>query len=727
MKKNSKGISLILSLLFLFSCGCTSNNTNSSTSQGDSDIEYKPPVEESEEKEKTGYFVRNGVSEYEIVVPTEATSNEVYSANQLSMYIMQATGVTIPVVDDAQKQYSENDKVISVGKTVYQKSANLQDVDYDKLTTGGYIIKNFGKTYVLDSACAEGVLYSVYNFLNEFFDVEFLTYDYTYLPSKSEVETYDVNIVSIPAFDIRDYYYYAIWYQGVGWGAKLGMNSSSFKASNDVTGEDPYAYYGLYYELDGNKTFAAREGHTIQTLLAVDAYKKGYNPTPTYATTENGASKWHPLGYFDMHPDWYAYDPSYDRINSRGYSQEEVCYTNGLDENDNYIPQGKDTPEEDKNLITKIAEICVGMVEEEPSKNAKYLMLGHADYYAECKCEHCQKSYKKYGTFGGVTAVWENAVVKEIKRRLKEDGCDREVKFVMFAYSKSIDAPVIWNDDGTCKPINEKVVLDEDIVVKMAYRNCVYHSLWDEECEQNDVLRRRFKGWSTLTNSFVIWDYTCCFTDYLYYMPNFATIQDNYKYYIEIGVKHLLSQGCPSEYNFYDSNLHCYVLTKMMWDPNRDVNKLIKDFNRMYFGEDYADYVNQYRDIYENYFAIKNVESENGFHASTEYSLDFTNPSTYSLPVLQSAINVINQAIEKAEKDNTLTNEEKNELILKLRSVKITPQYTILDCGLLVDEYELTELAKDFFESIDLLKLTYRSEGSTVANSFEEMKKSYGI
>ena len=724
-KKHIKILSIFLAFCtcFMFACNGKSDLNDDAGLAQPGEETYSTFASDKE----NGYFVKDNRTEYVIVIPKNYTENEEYAANELKRYINITTSSNINIRTDEGLSYSENKKYISVGKTVFQKSADLSDVDYENLKTGGFFIKNFGSLYVLDSGCAEGVLYSVYEFLNVFFGVEFLTYDDSYIPTLKDVKATEINLISTPAFDIRDYYYYAVWFQGLTYGAKLRMNSSSFKADSKVGGENNYAYYGYYYDYNGTTSFVQREGHTIQALLAVDAYLNGYNSEPYYKTSANGANSNYALGYFAIHPEWYAYNPTYDRINSRGYSQEEICYSNGLDDNGNYIYQDRNTPDENKNLITKMAEICANMVENEVSENAVYLMLGHADYYAQCQCQKCQAAYKKYGGFGGTTIVWGNAVIKETKRLLKEDGCTKDVKFVMFAYSKSIDAPVIWNNDGTCRPVSDKVIADKDMVIKMAYRNCVYHSLWDEDCEQNQILRDRFKGWSTISDSFVIWDYTCCFTDYLYYMPNFGTIQDNYKYYQTIGVKHLLSQGCPSEYNYYDSNLHCYVMCKLMWNPNQDVNALIKKFNKLYFGEKYAEYVNLYRDVFENYYAIKDAEEEHGFHASTTYELDFTNPATYSLTVLKRAADIIQQAIDEVNNDITLNTEEREILIKKLRSVKITPQYMMLDLQLLTDEDEIRKVAIDFFESIEILKLTYRCEGNLVANSFEEMKKSYNI
>ncbi len=721
---------LLTSALFLFSCACTRGGKNSSESSYDSsspsELVSDDGIHEGKDyiTKENGYFVNNGKSAYKIVIPQAATGSEQHAASELQVYVKEVTGITLNIVSDEGKSYDNEECVISVGKTIYQKEADiLKDVNYKELETGGYFIKNDKNIYLLDSGANEGIVYAAYEFLSTFFDVEFLTYDYTYIPKYNIVKAYDIDYVTTPAFALRDYYAYSVWYQGESFGAKLRMNSPSYKSTDAVSGASEYAYYGYYYDSEDRTKFPAREGHTIQYLLMADAYVNGYTPSYDYKTSDGGASIWFPLGYWAEKPDWYAYDPTYDRVNSQGYSQEEVCYTNGIDSDGNWIEQAEDVSLSEMSLATKMIEICVNMVMNESSDSAKYLMLGHADYYAECKCEKCQAAEKKYGGFGGITAVWTNAIVKEVKARLAKLGCTREVKFVMFAYSKSIDAPVVKDAQGEYQPIHENVVLDDDIFVKMAYRNCVYHSLWDETCEENEVKRNDFRGWEKVAKSFEIWDYSCVFRKYLYYLPNLGAVSDNYMYYLEKGVEHVLTQGCPGEYNFYEANVHQWVCSELLWDPTQNVNALIKRFHELYFGEEYAAYVDLYRDLNENYFAIRDLENEKGYHASTDTGLDVLSPSTYSYDVLMKSVDIIQEAIDKAEKDTAMSEAEREALIIRLRSVKITPQFMILDLGYVTNEQLKKEIATDFFESIDLLKLTYMSEGTS--EPFSEMRKMY--
>lgn len=740
--------------------GCTCDecldNTYNDLLKEYNNVEYRKPAQTGEELDK--YLVHNNRSDYVIVIPQNHEATHEYAANELAKYIGQASGIYIAVKTDEEVPYEANKAVISIGDTVYKQNL-VRDVDYSKLKTGGFYIKNFGNTFVIDSNCSEGRLYGVYEFLNAFFDVEFLTYDYTYFTIKDSVKAKAIDYLTIPAFDIRDYYYYAIWYQGVSWGAKLRSNSSSYKCSDSVTGPYQYDYYGFYYNnpTTGAETFPAREGHTIQDLLRVDAYRRGFIPDPNYKTTEGGANDTLPVGYATTVPEWYAYNPTFNRGMTRDHrSEEEVCYTNGLDDNFEYIPQldlydtdndNKDLErEKSKSLVTKMIEICVKMIKEEKSTKAINLMLGQADYDCMCMCDKCVK-LRKYcenpeypgSGFGGSLGVWANQINRGVRAELARQGVERDFKIVIFAYSKGIIPPVKRNANGKYVPLNDKVVLDRDIIIKMAYRQCVYHPVWDMSCEYNQRNRNIFDGWSKLVTGdkpFVIWDYTCDFSNYLFYMPNFGSIPSNYRYYQEIGVTHLLSQGTPSEYNYYESNLHCWTSCKLMWDPSLNVTALNKYFNKLYFGEKYGPIVDQYRAWMDSYYSRADAltpateTTPAGHHVATDstYSWGMEKKESYDLNHLLKACDILQNALTMIQNDNDLNYDEKELMDSKIRSALITPQFMILwmfknD----LESNQVKEMATDFFKSIDILKITYMREGNSEQNTFEAWKGTFDL
>lgn len=691
--------------------GCKSNNSNDSNSGNNTsnDINAQTPVDYEDtyyrpdagidRSKPIGFLYQNGATPYKVVIPANATATEEYAANEFATYFRELTGVTIPVVSDASCSYSEDDCVISIGKTIYQENADLSDVDYDDLTTDGFITKSVGKGYILDSGTKDGLIYSAYNFLEIYFGLEFLTPSYTYKPEvPNEVVAYETNIIDIPAFAVRDYYSYTAFYEQGGttayYGAKMRNNTSTYKQVEEMD----QAYYFTYYcSYNGDANwYPQRMGHTNTHLLAADAYVNYINPTPVYKTNKNGASANWELGYFNEHNDWYAWSPDF-RNNSLGYSQEELCYSNGLTWDGEYDEEAEDS------LVDKMIEICQIMILDERNSEATKLMLGHGDYEAKCLCEKCLHFYDEFGGYSGATCVWINVISEKILEWMEMEGIDREITFVIFGYNKSIDPPVVLNSDGTYTPYHEKAKLNENCAVQIAWFGCNTHTLFDEDCAINSQKYTYMKGWKAITSTFEIWDYDCVFTDSLWYHPGLFGMKDRYMYYVEIGADKVLTQGCPNLSFYYQHYLHQYVSLKLMWNPNRDVNALIAHFNKLYFTEKYAGYVDTYLDIFNNHLVALDEANSEGLHITWRDTDDTKKTSSYSYDLLMSLTNLLNKAIAEVEADTSLTQAERTNISDRLRSVVITPQFMMLRLGYIIDQSALKEYAKDFFDNIDRL------------------------
>jgi hypothetical protein len=150
-----------------------------------------------------------------------------------------------------------------------------------------------------------------------------------------------------------------------------------------------------------------------------------------------------------------------------------------------------------------------------------------------------------------------------------------------------------------------------------------------------------------------------------------------------------------------------------MWNADLEVESLINKFDSLYFGE-YASYVAEYRNIMDTMYEAK------GIHASTSDGLSYKIASTYDATALWNACNKLQQAIDAVNANDALTAEEKTTLTTRLRSVKITPQYMLLDLGISTD----AALVSDFFTSIELLGITNRNESG---NTFADMKAQFGL
>jgi hypothetical protein len=91
------------------------------------------------------------------------------------------------------------------------------------------------------------------------------------------------------------------------------------------------------------------------------------------------------------------------------------------------------------------------------------------------------------------------------------------------------------------------------------------------------------EGWGRLTNNIILWDYVVQYRNLVSPFPNLHTLQPNLKYFYDKGVTMLFSEGNPETGGeFYE--LKAYILSKLMWDINSDVNKVMDDFLAGYYG-----------------------------------------------------------------------------------------------------------------------------------------------
>lgn len=197
MKKIFRVLALCFSvLLLLCSCG-KENNADQSENLNNNEV-----------VDTVYNFVTNGNSDYIIVIPENATKNEIYASEELSYFLNLATGISFKVVNDtvtAQRKY------LSVGNTSFFRDSGIDNVRKEELKSSGYVVKTVGENVFMTGAEDLGTIYSVYKFLEGQIGYKYYSYDCIKYDEIKSVKLKKFNVTDMPSFEYRETATRNIW------------------------------------------------------------------------------------------------------------------------------------------------------------------------------------------------------------------------------------------------------------------------------------------------------------------------------------------------------------------------------------------------------------------------------------------------------------------------------------------------------------------------------------
>ncbi|MBQ4269715.1 MAG: hypothetical protein IJB97_08730, partial [Clostridia bacterium] len=235
------------------------------------------PVSVVESIEKTDIdLVKNGETEYSIVVPFNANDYETYAAQELELYFESASGADVVTVKDSDVTYDTQKKYLSVGKTTFLQRSGVA-VDYQELGEDGYKIVRKDNTVIMAGGGDYGTLYAVYEFLHHAFGFEPYAIDEIYYDIGLNFKLPDFNLTDVPAVAARA----GCWY--------YNYHDASFAAKWRT-------YKGIEYKMFNERAW----------YYFPHAHFKLLNPAT----------------YLEDHPDWYAASQKQLCLSSEGAYQQ---------------------------------------------------------------------------------------------------------------------------------------------------------------------------------------------------------------------------------------------------------------------------------------------------------------------------------------------------------------------------------------------------------------------
>jgi hypothetical protein len=214
-------------------------------------------------------LVRDGKSDYVIVVPDAPLPAETTASRELEQHLAQATGAKLPIVAESHAPQHARKIVLGDCRCLKQliPGLNLHTLGYD-----GIVIRTLGDTLVLAGRPPRGTLYAVYSFLEDVVGCRWWTSTESFLPP--------LNLTYAPKLRYREAFYRDA-FDGV-FAARMKCNGHHDRVPPEYGGHQRFAGFV----------------HTFYPLLP-------------------------PEKYFAAHPEWYS-----EIHGKRTADRAQLCLTN---------------------------------------------------------------------------------------------------------------------------------------------------------------------------------------------------------------------------------------------------------------------------------------------------------------------------------------------------------------------------------------------------------------
>lgn len=228
-----------------------------------------------------------------------------------------------------------------------------------------------------------------------------------------------------------------------------------------------------------------------------------------------------------------------------------------------------------------------------PRESSKHIHIGQKDNTNYCRCEKCKALYEKYGSVSAPTILFTNAFADALDDEFPD------FTFTFYAYQET-DRP----------PADLSLRCSENVVPVLCglHKACRSHPL--TQCgavdgddgfenlfgEKEPQVAEDFANWVKVADRTYIYDYTINFLNTAQFFSNFGTMQSTMKYMRDIGITGYV-YNCGDGHEAAFNELRNYLLCKVQWDVDCDVEYWMNEFLKGFYGEAAAPFIKEIIDI----------------------------------------------------------------------------------------------------------------------------------
>ena len=248
-----------------------------------------------------------------------------------------------------------------------------------------------------------------------------------------------------------------------------------------------------------------------------------------------------PAKYFPDHPEYYALVDA-----KRRDKDAQLCLTN-------------------PDVLHLTIETVREWINQHPE--AGIFSVSQNDCEGWCECDSCQQVEKEEGgAHSGPLLRFVNAVAAEIAKTHP----DKLIDTLAYWYTETPPAQV--------RPLPNVRIRLCPIGV------CEAHPY--ENCPNDTYFLKNLRSWSKITNQLYIWHYNTNFSHYLLPFPDFDELAADIPLYQRQGVVGLFLEGDSAKGGGAENaELRSYVMARLLWNTQVDVNEVVNEFMRGYYGK----------------------------------------------------------------------------------------------------------------------------------------------
>ena len=192
---------------------------------------------------------------------------------------------------------------------------------------------------------------------------------------------------------------------------------------------------------------------------------------------------------------------------------------------------------------------------------AKYWSVSQNDNKQYCQCEHCRAIDEKEGSPSGSIIAFVNQVADQFP----------DLMISTLAYEYGRKAPLTLRPRKNVNIMLCSIEARRDLPIAEAPDSA------------SKSLVKDVQDWGKIASDIIVWDYVIQFTNLVSPFPNLQVLQPNIRFFADNGVTAMFEQGNGDNGGEF-AELRSYLISKLLWNPDENVDTLMNDFLRGYYG-----------------------------------------------------------------------------------------------------------------------------------------------